>query len=167
MIHFILQDWAANAGNPKSRLALALFRLAQWVRALPAPWWWLGAPLIALYVLVVEWGLGIELNHKSKIGPGLRLYHGTGLVIHEGAVIGSNCLLRHATTIGGKGDPPECPVIGDDVEIGSNAVILGGVRIGRGAIVGAGSVVLRDVEPGTTVAGNPARVIGASGPAGS
>jgi putative colanic acid biosynthesis acetyltransferase WcaB len=155
----ILQDWEANRGNWKSRSAMLLYRAAQAVGRQSPLLRLLGAPIVALYVLYVEWGLGIELNLKSKIGPGLRLYHGTGLVIHEAAVLGSSCALRHCTTIGMKNGPADCPSIGNNVDIGSNSVVLGSIHIGDNAVIGAGSVVLHDVAPGDVVAGNPARSI--------
>jgi putative colanic acid biosynthesis acetyltransferase WcaB len=155
----ILQDWEANRGNWKSRSAMLLYRAAQAVRRQSLLFRLLGTPVIALYVLYVEWALGIELNLKSRIGPGLRLYHGTGLVIHEAAVLGSNCALRHCTTIGMKNGPADCPLIGNNVDIGSNSVVLGSIRIGDNVTIGAGSVVLHDVAPGDVVAGNPARSI--------
>ena len=155
----ILQDWEANAGNWKSRSALLLYRAAQAVRRKPALLRVLGSPVVVLYVIYVEWTLGIELNLKSKIGRGLRLYHGTGLVVHEAAVLGSNCALRHCTTIGMKNGPADCPRIGNDVDIGSNSVLRGAIKIGDYAVIGAGSVVLHDVVPGDVVAGNPARSI--------
>jgi putative colanic acid biosynthesis acetyltransferase WcaB len=155
----ILQDWEANAGNWKSRSVMLLYRGAQKVQRMPASLRWAGTPIVAFYVIYVEWFLGIELNLKSKIGPGLRLYHGTGLVVHEAAVLGSNCALRHCTTIGMKNGPADCPIIGDSVDIGSNAVLLGAIRIGDNATIGAGAVVLHDVPPGDVVAGNPARSI--------
>jgi putative colanic acid biosynthesis acetyltransferase WcaB len=155
----ILQDWEANRGNWKSRSAMLLYRAAQAVRRQSPLLRVLGTPVVALYVLYVEWALGIELNLKSKIGPGLRLYHGTGLVIHEAAVLGSHCALRHCTTIGMKNGPADCPSIGNNVDIGSNSVVLGSIRIGDNAVIGAGSVVLHDVAPGDVVAGNPARSI--------
>jgi len=155
----ILQDWEANRGNWKSCWALLLYRTAQAVQRQPAPLRWLGAPLVAMYVYLIEWEMGIELNLKSRIGPGLRLYHGPGLVIHEKVVIGKNCVLRHCTTLGMKNGPDDCPVIGDRVDIGCNTVVMGRIRVGDGAVIGAGSVVLHDVAPGDVVAGNPARSI--------
>jgi serine acetyltransferase len=80
-------------------------------------------------------------------------------VINDRAVIGKNVILRHCTTIGVKKKDGGCPVIGNDVNIGSNVVILGDILIGDGAVVGAGSVVIKDVPPFAVVAGNPARVI--------
>jgi len=160
----ILQDWEANAGNIRSRLILVMFRLAQWCYGLPAPCRWLGYPYLAAYEVFIGWGLGIELNHKARIGPGLKLFHGTALVIHGGAVLGSHCTLRHCTTIGMKRLPDEVPVIGDHVDIGCNAVLIGRIRVGDGAVIGAGSVVVKDVPAGAVVAGNPARAITSSGP---
>jgi putative colanic acid biosynthesis acetyltransferase WcaB len=156
-------DWEANRGNPKGQLVLALFRLAQVCRGLPDPWWLLTAPYLAFYRINVEWILGIELRYKTKVGPGVRLFHGMGLVVHEGTVFGARCVLRQNTTIGNKstaeGGAGGCPVIGDEVDIGANAVVLGPIRVGDGAVIGAGSVVVKDVPPGATVVGNPARIV--------
>ena len=159
----IFQDWTANRGKPKEQLVLALFRLAQWVRGWPAPWWLLGAPYLAFYRVAVEWVLGIELRFKTRVGPRLRLFHGQALVVNEGTVLGADVTLRPSTTIGSKtladGTQSACPILGDGVDVGANVVIVGAVRIGDGATIGAGSVVVKDVPPGTVVAGNPARVI--------
>jgi putative colanic acid biosynthesis acetyltransferase WcaB len=163
MIACILQDWDANRGNPRSRFVLAMFRLAQICHRLP-PWIrWAGLPHLAAYTLIVIWELGIELNYKAAIGPGLRLFHGTALVIHESTVMGAGCTLRHCTTIGMREGPDDVPVIGDRVDIGSNAVLIGRIRIGDDAKIGAGSVVVADVAAGDVVAGNPARSLGRAG----
>jgi putative colanic acid biosynthesis acetyltransferase WcaB len=162
-VNRIFCDWEANRGNPKGQLILALFRLAHAIRALPDPWWLLGAPYLVFYRLQVEWVLGVELRYKTKIGAGLRLFHAQALVVHEGTIIGRNCILRQSTTIGSKtlrdGAESGCPVLGDGVDVGSNAVILGPIKIGDGALIGAGSVVVKDIPAKAVVAGNPARII--------
>ncbi len=156
-------DWAANRGNIKGRLVMFLFRLAAWCRQLPAPWWYLTVPYLVWYELTVIWSLGIELRYRTKIGPGLALYHGVGLVVHEGATVGANCTLRQSTTIGAKqladGSQSACPVLGDGVDLGANVIIIGPIKIGDSAVVGAGSVVVKDVPARAVVAGNPARVV--------
>lgn len=157
---YIFQDWSVNIHNPKGRFVMAFFRLCQKIRQLPEPLWLLGLPVLALYVLWVIWIMGIELDYRTQVGPGLRLYHGVGLVVHQDVVIGAGCMLRHAVTIGLKSGKDPCPILEDRVEVGANAVLIGPIRIGHDAVVGAGAVVLRDVEPGTVVAGNPAKPIG-------
>lgn len=159
----IFQDWAANAGNWKARVVLLAFRLAVRIRAMPLPFVLLYSPYLVLYRVCVEWILGVELPWKLRVGPGLKLFHGMGLVVNDRAVIGANVILRHCTTIGvretlalGEG---EAPVLEDDVDVGSNVVILGGIRIGRGARIGAGAVITKDVPAGATAVGNPARIL--------
>ena len=89
MISYILQDWSANRGSPKGRFVMAFFRMCQLVRRLPGGLWVFGSPLLAGYVFFVHWVMGIELDYKTAIGPGLALRHGVGLVVHSGAVIGA------------------------------------------------------------------------------
>lgn len=156
-------DWEANRGNPKGQLIMLFFRLAHAIRALPAPLWLLGAPVLAAYRVFVEWFLGVELRYKTRVGPRLRLFHAQALVVHEGSVIGADCTLRQSTTIGNKtlpdGSESAGPVLGDRVDVGSNSVVLGPIKIGDRAVIGAGSVVVKDVPTGAVVAGNPARVL--------
>ena len=162
----LLCDWSANRGNIKGQLVMVCFRLAHACRKLPSPWWYLTIPYLAWYELAIVWSLGIELRYKCNIGPGLALFHGQATVVHEGTIIGSNCTLRQSTTIGSKigadGTQSACPIIGDGVDIGANAVLIGAVRIGDRAIIGAGSVVVKDIPPGAVAAGNPARIIRAA-----
>lgn len=95
---------------------------------------------------------------SNKLGLGLLLPHPNGVVIHPDAVVGANCCLFQGVTLG-TGRRPGVPRLGDGVEVGSGAKILGGVLIGSGARVGANAVVLMDVPPGWTAVGCPARLI--------
>ena len=107
--------------------------------------------------------MGLELRPRTQIGSGFRIDHGFGLVINENAKIGANVHVRHGVTIGCKmlagGAQGESPVIGDDVEIGAGAILLGGIKIGNGAKIGAGSIVVTDVPANATVVGPPAKCI--------
>jgi len=104
----------------------------------------------------------VDIHPAAKIGKGLMLDHATNIVIGETAVIADTVSLLHDVTLGGTGK--ECgdrhPKIGKGVMIGAGAKILGNITVGECAIVGAGSVVLKDVPSHTTVVGVPARVIG-------
>ncbi len=86
-------------------------------------------------------------------------YGGLGTVVHPRAVIGSNVMVGPHVTIGGRSHQDAVPVIEDDVFIGTGACILGGITVGRGAVVGANAVVISDVPPRCVVAGVPARII--------
>lgn len=158
----ILQDWQANAGNPKGRLVLAFFRLMHLLRQSLLTFI-LFLPLFLLYRLLVEWFMGIELPWKTRIGPGFRVDHGQALVINDGAVFGAGCTVRNSTTIGNKraagGGYTRAPIFGDRVDIGANAVIIGPVTIGDDVLIGAGAVVVKDVPAGHIAVGNPARIL--------
>lgn len=97
---------------------------------------------------------------QTQIGRGSTLaYGGIAVVIHRRAVIGRNVMIGQCVTVGGRSGHPELPIVEDDVYIGAGAKILGPIRIGRGAIIGANAVVLHDVPPGARVAGVPAKVL--------
>ncbi len=102
---------------------------------------------------------GIELPPDVEIGPRLRIWHGGNIVINPGVVIGADCVLRQGVTIGNVHVDGPVPRIGNGVNIGAYAQILGDVTIGDGANIGAMAVVLRDVPAGATAVGVPARVI--------
>ena len=105
---------------------------------------------------------GVEIHPGAKIGSGLFIDHGHGIVIGETAVIGDNCTIYHQVTLGGNGREKNAkrhPTVGNNVLIGAGAKILGPVTIGDHSQIGAGSVVLIDVPEYSTVAGVKARVI--------
>lgn len=102
-------------------------------------------------------GADIQLN--SSIGGGLILPHPNGIVIHPSVVIGVNCLIHQQVTIGVKRGASRAPVLGGHVDIGAGAKIIGPVVIGDDVLIGANSVVVKDVPDGATVAGIPAKII--------
>lgn len=103
---------------------------------------------------------GIEIHPGAKIGKGLFIDHGMGVVIGETAEIGDNVLMYHQVTLGGTGKDhgKRHPTIGNDVVIGAGAKILGPIKIGDFAKIGAGSVVLKDIPANATAVGIPATI---------
>lgn len=105
---------------------------------------------------------GVDIHPAARLGYGILLDHATGLVIGETAVVGNDVSILQQVTLGGTGKEhgDRHPKIGNGVLISAGAKILGNIKVGEGAKVGAGSVVLHDVPPHTTVAGVPARIVG-------
>lgn len=118
------------------------------------------------YMYYTQRILGCDIMPSIVIGDGFEIFHAAhGSVISPGTIIGKHVSLRQNTTIGAKGfsGSEKSPVIKDDVTIGPNVCIIGDITIGKGAIVGAGAVVVKDVPEYAIVAGNPAKVIGMNG----
>ena len=108
---------------------------------------------------------GIEIHPGAKIGKKVFIDHGMGVVIGETAEIGNNCLLYQGVTLGGTGKShgKRHPTLMENVVVGAGAKILGSIIIGQNTRIGAGSVVVRDVEKNSTVVGIPGRVVHQSG----
>jgi putative colanic acid biosynthesis acetyltransferase WcaB len=158
VLRYIGQDLAANRNNTKGKLLAILFRSAS-LAASRKVTRVIFFPYLAFYKLFVEWTLGVELPWGTRIGPGLRIFHGQAIVINRQVRIGSHCTLRQSTTLGNARDGEDCPVIGNNVEIGSNVCIIGPVRIGDNVTIGAGSVVIKNIPAGSIAVGNPATII--------
>ena len=104
---------------------------------------------------------GIEIHPAAKIGKGLFIDHGAGVVIGETAEIGENCLLYQGVTLGGtgKGKGKRHPTLGNNVMVGCGAKVLGPFTVGDNAKIAANAVVLEAVPPNATAVGVPARVV--------
>lgn len=104
---------------------------------------------------------GIEIHPGAKIGGGFFIDHGMGVVIGETCEIGNNVTIYQGVTLGGTGKETgkRHPTIGNDVLIGVGAKVLGPFKVGDGAKIGAGSIVLKEVPPNCTVVGNPGRLV--------
>ena len=158
-LNFLTQDWKRNGRYSKGKLLTFSFRLASYATKNKFAKYIL-LPYLGFYKFWIEWVFGIEIPYQTKIGKGFIIYHGVGLVINSHTTIGNNCLLRHSTTLGNKGEVvSDCPAIGNNVNIGAHVCIIGKIKIGDNAIIGAGSVVTKDVPPNAVVAGNPAKII--------
>ena len=104
---------------------------------------------------------GIEIHPGAQIGKGFFIDHGNGVIIGETAIIGDNVTLYQGVTLGGTGKEhgKRHPTIGNNVMISTGAKILGSFTIGDNSKIGAGSVVLKEVPPDSTVVGVPGRVV--------
>ena len=108
---------------------------------------------------------GIEIHPGAQIGRGVFIDHGMGVVIGETSQIGNRCLLYQGVTLGGTGKDhgKRHPTLEENVVVGAGAKVLGAITVGTNTRIGAGSVVLRDVDADSTVVGIPGRVIHQSG----
>ena len=104
---------------------------------------------------------GIEIHPGAQIGKGFFIDHGNGVIIGETTIVGDNVTLYQGVTLGGNGKEQgkRHPTIGDNVMISAGAKVLGSFTVGAGSKIGAGSVVLQEVPPGSTVVGVPGRVV--------
>jgi len=163
------EDWIAHGSvwaSPGFR-AVAVQRFGVWRMRIRAKV--LRAPLSFVYRrlhwrIVRHWG--IELPYSVQLGRRTVIHHQGALVVNGQSTIGDDCILRHSVTIGIRhvDDPTDVPVIGNRVDIGVGAVVLGAIHIGDDVRIGANSVVLTDVPAGATVVGSPARVIASRRP---
>jgi serine O-acetyltransferase len=134
--------------------ALAFHRLAHAI-------WGRGWTTLARFIShVARFLTGIEIHPAARLGPGLFIDHGMGVVIGETAEIGENVTLLQGVTLGGTSLRREKrhPTLGNDVVVGAGAKIIGGFTIGDGSRIGAGSVVVREVPPNCVVVGVPGRI---------
>jgi len=125
-----------------------------------------GVPLLPRSISMLSRALtGIEIHPSARIGEGLFIDHGAGVVVGETAEIGHNVTLYQGVTLGGTGfaTGKRHPTVQDNVTIGSGAKLLGPITIGHGAKIGANSVVITDVPPNSTVVGNPGHPVRVEG----
>lgn len=108
---------------------------------------------------------GIEIHPGAKIGKGLFIDHGTGVVIGETTEIGDNCTIYQGATLGGTGKDvgKRHPTLGNNVMVGAGAKVLGPFKVGDNSKIAANAVVLSEVEPNSTCVGVPARVVRLNG----
>ncbi|MHB8462094.1 MAG: serine O-acetyltransferase [Vulcanimicrobiaceae bacterium] len=126
----------------------------------------LGIPLLPRWLAhVARFFTGIEIHPAAKIGRGVLIDHGMGVVIGETVEIGDDCTIYQGVTLGGTSlsHGKRHPTLGRGVIVGVNAAVLGAITIGDNARIGGGSVVVKDVPPGASVVGVPARVVAVDG----
>jgi serine O-acetyltransferase len=137
--------------------AIWIYRIAHWLHEE------LRLPLLPRFLSAIAHFLtGVEIHPGARIGRRFFIDHGSGVVIGETAEIGDRCVMFHNVTLGGTGKHrgKRHPTLGDGVFIGTGATLLGPIRVGSNAKVGAGAFIhMRDVPADTTVVGVPARIV--------
>lgn len=157
-------DWRAHGSDwtkPGFR-AVAAHRLGVWRMRLEPQI--LRAPFSVLYRILYRHArnvYSIDLPYSVKLGQRVVIEHSGGIVIHGSAEIGDDCILRQGVTLGNRylEKPFDAPCLGKRVNVGAGAKILGAVQIGDDAQIGANAVVLSNVPAGATAVGIPARVL--------
>ncbi|MDQ6744708.1 MAG: serine O-acetyltransferase [Actinomycetota bacterium] len=125
-----------------------------------------GVPMLPRAIAAASRSLtGVEIHPAARVGDGFFVDHGMGVVVGETAEIGANVTLYQGVTLGGTGFArgKRHPTVQDNVTIGAGAALLGPITVGHGAKIGAGSVVIHDVPPNTTVVGNPGHPVRVEG----
>jgi serine O-acetyltransferase len=158
----IREDWHAHGCDwtrPGFR-AVAVHRFGVWRMGIRQP---LRAPLSILYRMAFRHCrnvYGIELPYAVRLGRRVIVEHQGGIVVHGATVIGDDCIIRQNCTLGIRRMDAlaDAPILEDGVQLGAGAVVLGRITLGRGAIVGANAVVLKDVPAGGVALGAQAMV---------
>lgn len=159
----IAEDFRTHGSNvlEPGFWAVAVHRFGNWRMGLRRRA--LRAPATVVYTSLytaVKWAWGIDLGYTVKVGRRLRIWHHGGMVLGA-RQIGDDVHIRHNTTLGllSRHDTTAKPRIGDRVDIGAGACVLGDVEVGSDVVIGANTVVVKDVPPGSTVLGVPARPV--------
>jgi serine O-acetyltransferase len=162
LLELLAEDWRTHGSDPLQPgfWAVAVHRFGNWRMDKPKI---VRAPLTALYHVLhtsVSWKFGIDLGYTVKLGRRVRIWHHGGIVLGARA-IGDDVHIRQNTTLGvlSREDVTGKPVIEDRVDIGAGACVLGQVTVGHDTVIGANSVVVKDVPAHSTLFGVPARPV--------
>jgi len=163
MFQNIRADLAAHKGDwgAQGFWAMVVYRFGRWRYTIGNRW--LRMPFSLLYKIAYKWTqviTGIELPCEVNVGQGFRIDHFGGIVVSGFASFGEYCVIRNGVTVGlQRTDEPAAPSIGNHVDIGAGAKVLGPITIGDHVVIGANAVVICDVPSHTVAVGIPARII--------
>lgn len=144
--------------NTKGALIVKFYRISNMIYR-GYPWTLFLFPIRVLYKILLNYIIGIEIPDNLLIGKNLTIFHGNGIVIHEGCKLGDNLTLRHNVTIGNSVSNGKCPVLGNNINIGCGVVIIGDIEIKDNVNIGANTLVNKSVPENCTVVGNPMKIL--------
>lgn len=165
LLKIVKEDWYANGASwfKPGFHAMAVHRFGAWQLHLPGLFRALLEPAYQTSYILVRNFYGIELPRETSVGRRVRLSHQSGIVIHPDARIGDDCVIRQNVTIGATNREHwmYAPSLGNGVEVGAGAVIIGKVQIGDNARIGPNTVVMTNIPAESIVVAPPPRVIAA------
>lgn len=162
MFDLICEDWRTHERDiwRQGFWTLMIYRFGRWRYGLPGL---LRKPFSFIYKLLKFGGqvmTGIDLPCETTVGRRLKIEHFGGIIVSGDSVLGDDVVIRNGVTIGLRRTGERgAPVLGNRVDIGAGAKILGNIRVGDDAVIGANAVVLQDVPCGALAVGIPARII--------
>lgn len=164
LLRIVHEDWVAHRCDwtlPGFR-AVAICRFGQWRMNIRSKI--LRAPFSMLYRALFRYARNhyhIELPYSISLGRRVVVEHNGAIVVHGNCDIGDECILRQGVTLGNRhwNEPSAAPILGERVNVGAGAKILGRIYVGNGAQIGANAVVLSDIPAGSTAVGIPARIV--------
>ena len=145
-----------NLYSHPSFAAVTFYRIGRWALTSRPRW----IPQIVYFLFrvaypIMRWYSGVEFQPRSQIGPGLCILHFGPTIVHPDTIAGYNLTILPGVTIGEANNGT--PILGDNVAVGTGAIIIGAIRIGNNVNIGAGSVVTRDLPDNCTAVGVPAK----------
>lgn len=157
----MIEDCRANSWNFRPCLMVLGYRAAHFCsinrkKHIINNFW--AAPILILYRFITECILGYEIPAATKIGRRFVIHHGYAIVINKFVIAGDDLTIRQGVTIGNNGKNNECPSIGNMVDIGANAIVIGNIKIGNNVHIGAGSIVVNNVPDNSLITGEKAKI---------
>ena len=150
--------WVHRSVRTRAFWAMALYRFGRWSWTLPAPLQWATGKLYGLLGVFMPILTGVTIDRRMTVGKRFHIIHPGGIIIHPGVVFGDRCGVMHQVTVGTNMEHKGVPVIGDDVFLGTGAVVVGPIKIGDGATIAANSLVFFDVPADALAMGVPATI---------
>jgi serine O-acetyltransferase len=161
MFENVRRDYLTHGRSLRNRAlwALVLYRFGRWALARRfAPLRWAGGKIYGAVGVFAPVLTGVAIDRHMTVGEGFHIVHPGMIVIHPRVSFGDRCGVMHSITIGVAPGADGVPKIGNDVFIGTGAVVIGAITVGDGARIAANSLVVCDVPPGALAIGVPAKI---------